>query len=102
MLLLWERRGSLCFRLPSKLWEVFAVLRRVVHCDGSFFQILQLASAGNRARVTSMATMYSATRPLMLLDGDLPHRHMAVDYCTATGAVCSVCWVAYDANRSID
>ena len=25
------------------------------------------ASAGNRARVTSMATMYSATRPLMLL-----------------------------------
>lgn len=26
-----------------------------------------LASAGNRTRVTSMATMYSATRPLMLL-----------------------------------
>ena len=26
----------------------------------------QPASAGNRARVTSMATMYSATRPLML------------------------------------
>ena len=26
----------------------------------------QNASAGNRARVTSMATMYSATRPLML------------------------------------
>ena len=25
------------------------------------------ASAGNRARVTSMATMYSTTRPLMLL-----------------------------------
>ena len=25
------------------------------------------ASAGNRTRVTSMATMYSATRPLMLL-----------------------------------
>ena len=25
------------------------------------------ASAGNRARVTSMATMYSATKPLMLL-----------------------------------
>ena len=26
------------------------------------------ASAGNRTRVTSMATMYSATRPLMLLE----------------------------------
>ena len=25
------------------------------------------ASAGNRARVTSMATMYSTTRPLMLM-----------------------------------
>ena len=29
--------------------------------------IIQTASAGNRARGTSMATMYSATRPLMLL-----------------------------------
>ena len=28
---------------------------------------LQSASAGNRTRVTSMATMYSTTRPLMLL-----------------------------------
>ena len=28
---------------------------------------LELASAGNRTRVTSMATMYSTTRPLMLL-----------------------------------
>ena len=27
---------------------------------------LRNASAGNRTRVTSMATMYSATRPLML------------------------------------
>ena len=27
----------------------------------------QNASAGNRTRVTSMATMYSTTRPLMLL-----------------------------------
>ena len=29
--------------------------------------VLQDASAGNRTRVTSMATMYSTTRPLMLL-----------------------------------
>ena len=29
------------------------------------------ASAGNRARVTSMATMYSTTRPLMLLQSNL-------------------------------
>ena len=27
----------------------------------------KIASAGNRARVTSMATMYSTTRPLMLM-----------------------------------
>ena len=27
----------------------------------------QIASAGNRTRVTSMATMYSTTRPLMLI-----------------------------------
>ena len=30
--------------------------------------VLKGASAGNRTRVTSMATMYSATRPLMLLE----------------------------------
>ena len=29
---------------------------------------LASASAGNRARVTSMATMYSTTRPLMLVE----------------------------------
>ena len=29
---------------------------------------MQIASAGNRTRVTSMATMYSTTRPLMLLE----------------------------------
>ena len=29
------------------------------------------ASAGNRTRVTSMATMYSTTRPLMLDAGEL-------------------------------
>jgi hypothetical protein len=28
----------------------------------------QSASAGNRTRVTSMAAMYSTTRPVMLLD----------------------------------
>ena len=31
-----------------------------------------IASAGNRARVTSMATMYSATRPLMQLTNVAP------------------------------
>ena len=30
-------------------------------------RIGQIASAGNRTRVTSMATMYSTTRPLMLI-----------------------------------
>ena len=30
-------------------------------------RIGQIASAGNRTRVTSMATMYSTTRPLMLV-----------------------------------
>ena len=34
------------------------------------------ASAGNRTRVTSMATMYSTTRPLMLLDKFGPASHM--------------------------
>ena len=31
-------------------------------------RIGQIAPAGNRTRVTSMATMYSTTRPLMLID----------------------------------
>ena len=35
--------------------------REYLLCDSN-------ASAGNRTRVTSMATMYSTTRPLMLLD----------------------------------
>ena len=37
----------------------------------------EVASAGNRTRVTSMATMYSTTRPLMLLPPtDSCHWHM--------------------------
>ena len=32
------------------------------------------ASAGNRTRVTSMATMYSTTRPLMPMNTALAHR----------------------------
>ena len=31
------------------------------------YRVGQIASAGNRTRVTSMATMYSTTRPLMLI-----------------------------------
>ena len=36
---------------------------------------MQIASAGNRTRVTSMATMYSTTRPLMLMQNAkrVPH-----------------------------
>ncbi len=44
-------------------------------CYFSSFALLQgsseNASAGNRTRVTSMATMYSTTRPLMLLSSAL-------------------------------
>ena len=39
-------------------------------CAGTGTSKSRNASAGNRARVTSMATMYSATRPLMLLSSD--------------------------------
>ena len=36
------------------------------------------ASAGNRTRDTSMATMYSTTRPLMRMSHDLPQAHNLV------------------------
>ena len=44
----------------------------------------QDASAGNRTRVTSMATMYSATRPLMLLKDrwPLPPPGLSHRYCS--------------------
>ena len=38
-----------------------------VHGGAAYHCVKTNASAGNRARVTSMATMYSATRPLMPL-----------------------------------
>ena len=40
------------------------------------------ASAGNRTRVTSMATMYSTTRPLMLLLKEHRVTSMATMYST--------------------
>ena len=39
------------------------------------YGIAENASAGNRTRVTSMATMYSTTRPLMLLSIDFNQNH---------------------------
>ena len=44
------------------------------------------ASAGNRARVTSMATMYSATRPLM------PLQHFELDELLSTSSLPGGAW----------
>ena len=46
----------------SSIEVLFFTKVRVHKC-----RIGQIASAGNRTRVTSMATMYSTTRPLMLV-----------------------------------
>ena len=43
------------------------VFHTSIYCDIGCKDDQTNASAGNRARVTSMATMYSTTRPLMLL-----------------------------------
>ena len=49
---------SSCLVMVATLAATLTTLSRSVHIH---------ASAGNRTRVTSMATMYSTTRPLMLL-----------------------------------
>ena len=49
-------------------WKVTVRQRAMNGMEGREGEVeTKCASAGNRTRVTSMATMYSTTRPLMLL-----------------------------------
>ena len=61
------------------------------------------ASAGNRTRVTSMATMYSTTRPLMLLVlvSARTTQTLARPLRRLAGACCSPCHIsAKDGNKN--
>ena len=62
----WSERWSYVPKVAgsSPVWDIFFVLRAPLNENGILGR--KNASAGNRTRVTSMATMYSTTRPLML------------------------------------
>ena len=60
--------SGLCFAaLPQSFAAIGEHVVGAKHVASVSCRGLKLASAGNRTRVTSMATMYSTTRPLMLL-----------------------------------
>ena len=56
--------GEAMGKWPGSKCEMRTTAKRIT-LDAANKEII--ASAGNRTRVTSMATMYSTTRPLMLL-----------------------------------
>ena len=56
-------------------WNIQSLAQRFPYCPDVCVKA-QDASAGNRTRVTSMATMYSTTRPLMLMLIQMPVAHL--------------------------
>jgi hypothetical protein len=56
---------SPAWTFPGHAAALFAQTERTIVCRK--WRERKIASAGNRTRVTSMATTYSTTRPLMLL-----------------------------------